>query len=676
LFESIKNRVYTELKSDWLVWSTAIIIFFLLWLFIYENNRTFTSPKKLEYTAAAQNYSDVTIGDMSVSKTISQSFISERNTFSRIQIPFHITSKDPQGSLDIEIKEAKDGKVVFQQTVDLSKLKDGELANFDFPVIHGAKGQKYVMAIHPNGLKKGTSFTLWKSILDQYKQGQLAIDGRKVPGDLRFAILDVKRKALISSSVYILSGAFMLLLFVFSVPALKRYKNEMHKAFLVTALPIGLLLTIMVPPFDQLDELDHFLRSFEVSEGMFINHTVKHSLGNYIPVSLLDTVHKVQFINGKGYQYGIVKEAFGNTLNPAKRIFFRNYASSYPPTIYIPQAIGLNVGRFLFHSPMIMMYLGRIFNLLAYLAIVYTALKIVPVKKNLFYTLALLPMSINQSSSLSGDSMLISSSLLFVAYILYLAYGKVEKIQLRHVLTVIGIGIFVGVSKMVYIPMVLLFLIIPLSKFTDKKDFIMKLLFVLAGFTIPYIIWNLLNISNLSIPDLRIHSGVSPKNQVKLILIQPLYYLKVLVDSITGLGESKFLGMLGRKVTIYEFLTPNFVIYTFFFLMILLGLINDESDQKWFKWRRMDKFIIVFVMLTVVLLTYTALYVGYTTVGHSIIWGVQGRYFIPVAVLMFLSISNRKIIIKHTNINFLVSTIIHCCMYVFLLFYIIQINTY
>jgi uncharacterized membrane protein len=672
----MKNSIYTELKNYWIAWTIAIVVFFLFWLVIYENFSYFTSPKELEYTAAGQYYSDKLIPHLTKDTTVSQTFVSERDSFSRIQIPFHISKKRHHGTLNLELKESVDGKVVFTKTIYLNQLKDGELANFDFPKISGSKGKRFELIIKSSGLQKGTSVSLWKSSGDHYKQGQLTINGRSVTGDLRFSIIDVESKTLFSKSGYTLTGGLFLFLFMLSIPLLRRYRNELHKAFLVTAIPIGLVLAIMIPPFDQLDEFDHFLRSFEVSEGMFVNQVTQQGLGNYIPVSLMDTIHKTQFINGTGYQYGIAKEAFKTKLNPSNTAFIRNYASSYPPTIYIPQAIGLWVGRLLFDSPMMMMYLGRIFNLFAYLAIVYFALKIVPIKKYLFYTMALLPMSINQAASLSGDSMIISSAFLFTAYILYLAYGKVERITLKHVLVTIGIGIFICVSKIVYFPIVLLFLLIPLRKFADKKDFIKKLLIVLAGLAIPYLIWNWLNIANLSIPDVRTHSGVLPKGQISFILTHPIQYIKVLADSFISLGESKFLGMLGNIITIYHYSTPDIVIYTYLFLMILFGLMSDESDLMLYRWRKIDKAIMVFVLLSVILLVYTALYVGYTSVGHAIVDGVQGRYFIPVAILMFLSISNHQFINKHKNLHFFLYTIIHCCMYVALLAYLIQINTY
>ncbi|MGG5252864.1 DUF2142 domain-containing protein [Neobacillus sp. SM06] len=674
MLTQVKRPVQTEFKNDWFVWTIAIVVLLLFGLVIFENSGSFTAPKELESTAAGQNYSDATLGELTGDLTISQTFVSKRDSFSRVQLLFRTSSKT-KGTLNLALIESESGKILANQTINLKTIKDKKLTNFDFLKIYGAQGKKYELLITGKNLRKGQSISLLKSASDHYQQGLLTMNGRTLKGDLRFSIFELKKKTLISQSGYLFAGALFLFLFFLSVFGLRKYKTELHKAFLVTALPVGLVLTMVVPPFDQLDEFDHFLRSFEVSEGMFVNQVTKQGLGNEIPISIVDTIHQTQFISGKGYQYEIVKEAFRTPLNPEKRIFIRNYASSYPPTIYIPQAIGLTIGRIFFQSPLMMMYLGRIFNLFAYLAIVYTALKIVPVKKNLFYIVALLPMSINQAATLSGDSMIISSAFLFVSYIFYLAYGNVGQIKRKHVLTTIGIGIFIVVSKIVYFPLFLLFFIIPRWKFVDKKDFVKKAGFVLAGFVLPYLLWNWLNLANLSIPDVRTHSGVSPKEQILYILSHPIQYGKVLLDSFIRLGESKFLGMLGIVVTIYHYSTPNIVIYTYLFLMLLFGLVNDETDLEHSS-RKTDKFIMLFSMAAVVLLIYTALYVGYTPVGYSIVYGIQGRYFIPVAILFFVSLANRQFIYKTNNGRFLLTTIIHCCIYVALLAYLFEINTY
>jgi uncharacterized membrane protein len=103
----------------------------------------------------------------------------------------------------------------------------------------------------------------------------------------------------------------------------------------------------------------------------------------------------------------------------------------------------------------------------------------------------------------------------------------------------------------------------------------------------------------------------------------------------------------------YLYQAPSIVIYTFLFMFFIFGIVNDEEDLG-VRVRRIDRFLFLFIFLAVIILIYTALYVGFTPVGSPIIGGVQGRYLIPIAVFFFLSLSDRKIINKNNKVNFLV----------------------
>ncbi len=90
--------------------------------------------------------------------------------------------------------------------------------------------------------------------------------------------------------------------------------------------------------------------------------------------------------------------------------------------------------------------------------------------------------------------------------------------------------------------------------------------------------------------------------------------------------------------------------------------------------RGVDKLIFLTIFVSVVVLIYTALYVGFTNVGNPIINGIQGRYFIPIAAFFFLSLSNSRIINKDKNIDFLLVTIINSSMFALFLQYIVNVN--
>ena len=91
-------------------------------------------------------------------------------------------------------------------------------------------------------------------------------------------------------------------------------------------------------------------------------------------------------------------------LNPSARKFVRfPNTALYSPLVYLPQSIGMAVGRLLGVSAPTLCLFGRICNLLAWVTLVFLAIRvtlvflairITPVYKWLFFVLALMPMSL------------------------------------------------------------------------------------------------------------------------------------------------------------------------------------------------------------------------------------------------------------------------------------------
>jgi len=668
----LKNNIYAELKKYWLNWGIALVVLSLFLLLIFEHRAGFLTPKPIEHTVVSQHKAEELLGEITGDTVISQTFIAEKD-FSQIQIPFGTYGRLNEGILEFELKEHTNDRIIYKRSINVQTLVDGVNLNIEFPRVTGGKGTEFVLSLVSKGLKNGKTVTVWKSSTDAYPSGKLTINGKDQVGDLRFSAVDIESKPLLNKTSFLILAALLLSIFLLSIIALRRFKDQVHKAFLITVIPIGLMMVVIFPPFDQLDEIEHFPRAFEISEGRFLNQSINHELGNYLPASLFETMDKVRYVHQQGYKYSIVNEAFGIKLNPETRVFKRNYAAAYPPLVYIPQSLGIIAGKTLFQSPLLLMYFGRIFNLLAYIALIYMALKIVPVKKTLFYGLALIPMAIIQASSLSADAVINSTALLFVSYILHLSYGRVETVKTRNIMILLILGLFITLSKVVYFPMLLLFLLIPCNKFKNKKDYFSRFAFVLAVCVSCFIVWNLLNISNLSVPDLRGGAGVSPKDQVKFVLSHPLRYTKIIVDTVLTEGPTQLVFMVGKVATNYSYSAPGIVVNGFIFLLILLGIINNAEDVK-LNNRKIDRLIFLATFLAVLVLIYTALYVVFTNVGAPVIAGIHGRYFIPIAALFFLSLSRLKLLNFNRDMNFLVFTLVNSAMYALVLKYIFLIN--
>ena len=115
-----------------------------------------------------------------------------------------------------------------------------------------------------------------------------------------------------------------------------------------------------------------------------------------------------------------------------------NHFASYFPTFYLPASLvfktGINYNLNLF----VIIYLARICNFIISLILGYWAIKLIPFGKLLMFTYFFNPMYIQQAISLSVDSLLNASIILFIVYTLYLAY-KEQKLSLR---TAVYYGLF------------------------------------------------------------------------------------------------------------------------------------------------------------------------------------------------------------------------------------------
>src|SRR5262249_52958378 len=60
------------------------------------------------------------------------------------------------------------------------------------------------------------------------------------------------------------------------------------------------------------------------------------------------------------------------------------FSNTLSPLAYVPQVLGITLGRILNLSPLLLMYLGRIFNLISWTFLIFTAIKTTPIYKWLF----------------------------------------------------------------------------------------------------------------------------------------------------------------------------------------------------------------------------------------------------------------------------------------------------
>lgn len=200
--------------------------------------------------------------------------------------------------------------------------------------------------------------------------------------------------------------------------------NENYR-FIVLASLFGLIYSFTITRWQIPDERTHLRMIGEGFNNMMyagIGESTNYSIGELLPK-------------------GISKE------------FFRHF----------PAAIGILCGILLKLSPYWIIQLGELMSLAFYIIVCNRALQMTPIKKPLFEIVMLLPMCIQQASSINYDSVLLPLSFFYVAYILNLKYEK-DKIVVKDFIMLCVILIFFAVIKLPYALMGLLIFLLPWEK--------------------------------------------------------------------------------------------------------------------------------------------------------------------------------------------------------------------
>src|SRR5581483_334070 len=194
------------------------------------------------------------------------------------------------------------------------------------------------------------------------------------------------------------------------VSRIRQFLTAPERFFLVVALGAGVIFVVFVPPLQAPDELAHFFRIYQVSTGQAVSSTYKYektsTVGGPLPQSVKQFGYAMEIAGGRSLSFRWVLHSRHTPLRPHVMDTAQFAGSAlYTPLPYIPQAIGIGAGRLLDAPPLILFYLGRLANLVAYTGLVYLAIRLIPVGKWGFVVITLLPTTLTQAASVSADTM-------------------------------------------------------------------------------------------------------------------------------------------------------------------------------------------------------------------------------------------------------------------------------
>ena len=304
----------------------------------------------------------------------------------------------------------------------------------------------------------------------------------------------------------------------------------------------------------------------------------------------------------------------------------------------VPTAVGILLMRALGMSFSQWFVAARLINLLLYTIMVYFAVKITPVAKNLLAFLALMPTPLFLTISYNTDYVINGLMMLGTAMFLKQYLTPKEELKKGDVAVFVLSMFFACIRKIIYIPLILLGVLLPKSKFTSKRQRTIYYGILFGTFAAVMIF---LGATATGMTDVR-GGDTSVAGQVAYIFgnipgFAVMFVKEILSYSIDFLFDSQakmnfnIAGMLEG--------TMEIVLIIFLSFQIICAKGHEKEKQISMKTSVLGLGLIGLVVCFI----WGSMYLAFTPVGSNVINGVQARYYLPFMYLLFVLLPFGKV---------------------------------
>lgn len=470
--------------------------------------------------------------------------------------------------------------------------------------------------------------------------------------------------------------------------------RHLESLYLLAGTILGIFYLLVLPPLSAPDEISHYMGAYQLSSrilGQTSNAVTGHVLVRPQDIWLEDVEDCWEYEKSEdGYVQPVAETTadsgfLGETLMEEtyktireQGILGRKYPltaedqeeptqslilSPYPPVLttpvaYIPQALGISLAR-LFHMNTIMVvYLGRLFNLLFFVGMTFLAMKRLPFGKEVLFGVALLPMTLHLSASFSYDVMILGCMFYLTAVCLELAYEK-EKVHIKDVAVLAALMAAAGPCKLIYGVLMGLCLLIPVRKFGGWKPWWAAAACVFAAWGLSMMLINGQTIVSYateteSVVPWAEEAGYS----LTLLLHRPLQAVRMFYQTLLWQADYYHMTMIGAYLGNLDKVldVPYLVVVMFTAGLFCLAVKKPGERQVMSVGNR------VWVAVLCGLCAFAAMasmLIAWTPLSSQVINGVQGRYFLPFLPVLLMAFKNDLIVLtKNGNRSILY---LMCC---------------
>ncbi len=463
----------------------------------------------------------------------------------------------------------------------------------------------------------------------------------------------------------------------------KGREKGLEEIYPLAGLLLGLLYLFVLPPLSGPDEISHYISAYQLSSHMLgqpANSEDGHVLVRAQDWFLEDIYGDYEYELQDGYLrkkeqenqkeavvlgrplteavYRLIHEKFWERVSEEGQlpgeVLEKTAISPYPPVktipaAYIPQAMGVSLARILNLNSLWLVYLGRICNLLFFVAVTWLAMKRLPFGKEVLFGVAVLPMTLHLSASFSYDVWIMAWIFYFTSCCLHLAYAA-DQVKGKDVAILTLVMALVGPCKMVYGVFMGLCLLIPVRKFGGWRHWLLSACCVLGAWVLAMSVVNGQTVSAYVAPDTENYIVWAEETGYTLgtLLHQPYQTMRIFMNTLMWQAEQYHLTMIGAYLGNLDPVldVPYVLVMGFTAGLLYLAFRKPGEAMVLTGGRRLWVWALCLSCTGAVMLS---MLLGWTPLGSNVISGVQGRYFLPFLPVLFMSFKNDTLVLTRNG---------------------------
>lgn len=627
------------------------------------------------------DYENFGVIETQVSQTFTTSFDVMNLTFM-----FQIPGEQPKGELSVELYDTSTGELLATSTGVMNNILNGQYTGLGLSALADSEGQnrQYTAMLTPHYEGEGRLAIGYSS--EPVKEGEtLTLNGEVLPGTLAQYISSAPIGRFLS--VYYLAAVLLLTMLLCGLYLFLSSRHfSLHRAVFGLVLVFGIAFTMALPPYSAPDEQFHINESFtiasfwanRVSGDEWVMQDVPIFYSYRRPSDFNSTIQnqKTTVFTWKEFAYHLTDTT---TDKLGDHVWlFEEQADTYP-ILYVLSAAGVFLAFCLHLGFAPALLLGRVFNLIAFALLTSLAVKKAPFGKMAFAGAALLPMTLHLAASFSRDSLLLGLCFAFTALCLELAFAPQGSFRWKKLIPIAVMGLIIAPAKVVYAPLLALVLLAAVRQIHVDRKLLLGAAAAFFAVCAAFLVWNnryLLQSSATTdssqvsaddvndsirqeyedllqstggesvIVDLEKEDKPEPAPgqddsvcfTLQYILSHPAKTLMLCVNSVIQNGDHYVRTLVGGSLSYYS-LDIAWTWVGVLYLLLFFCCLPLPSEQKLHGSARAWAGFLAFTCCGLAVLGC----ICWTPTYYETIYGLQGRYFLPVLPLALLALAPAKL---------------------------------